>query len=285
MREMSRRKPGLFAVLVTLAHFGLGAAAALAAPLVAPWVLPALQPLLVPQIDWANGMLRDYSKPIGDLVFLLSLGVMTAVLLARDGRWRGIGLNRRADWRNALLLCAALFGWVAARVGPTPEWTAAFFVFQAFTALAFWFIRDALFFGVIQRALLPAGALRAVVVAALLYAAPFFGEIVHGGPWMPVLARYGTHVLFGFGLGAVAWRFRTIWPLAIGQAMLVFIFRLDVTVITAAAAAAWGLYLMRHECLAGAKSFAAWLRQVARGDATPTVKLQWSGSEDVRFGA
>ncbi len=253
MRGFAGRRPFAFAVLVTLAVFGLELAIRVAVPRtpvgnVEKWPNDAFEPPVGLAL-----ILSDMRSP--DTLFWALAAVLALGLLVWTG-WLGeAGFNRMSQWRNlhlllfplvvcALTLSGGLFG-----SGP------ASLVSALMIALIAAFGEEMIFRGLLWRALAPAGPVRAVILTSLLSGLLVLGITATEGPWPEAVRLTALAFCGGFTFGALRWRTTSIWP-----AILVHtVFAFAVSIATLGAVAyplmmflstagfvAYGLYLLRN---------------------------------------
>jgi hypothetical protein len=124
------------------------------------------------------------------------------------------------------------------------------------------FQEEAIFRGLLLRALAPRGVLHAVLVSALLFGVIHANSLLVGRDPLFVLAQIIASVLGGIGIGALRVRTNTIWPLIVlhalndfvqftatggieAQHVALYIPMLKVGI--SAVLALYGLYLLRRE--------------------------------------
>lgn len=141
------------------------------------------------------------------LVALLALG-----LLVWLGWWREAGFGWPPRWRNTYLgVLPLLFGLLALASGvrvPGP----LLFIATMLAVLVVTFGEEALFRGLMLRALAPSGLLKAVVATSLLAGTLRFGASTLTGPWPEAIQATVLATCGGFTYAALRWRTASIWP-------------------------------------------------------------------------
>ena len=146
---------------------------------------------------------------LGDLI-LAAIGV---ALLMRLDWWEKAGYTTGIRLKHAPLIILPLaFALLPLGTGIQVTAPAAILAFAALTLIV-GFAEETFFRGLILTSLLPAGALRAVVLSSLLFAAPHLLNII-GGLWDPAFTIVDSIAAFGLGITFAAIRLRTgsIWP-------------------------------------------------------------------------
>ena len=196
LRDCAARRPLAFAVLLTLAAMAVGLGGA---------------PLLARYPAW----FETYPLSVNDaLQALLAVALLTGL-----GWWRAAGFTRPARWRAlhvlwlpALLALVPLAGIVASG---TPVTGAATIAAIALTTFLVGFQEEALYRGLILRALLPGGVRRAVFVSALLFGLAHLAGLALGRHPLLVLVQVAYTAGVGICFAAIRLRTGTIWPLVI----------------------------------------------------------------------
>ena len=139
--------------------------------------------------------------------------LLAGLLLTRLRWWRESGFNEPPRWRNSHLL------WVPLLVGALPLFGGvsipgpAFFASVLLAAFLAAFADEALYRGVMWRALVPTGLVRAVLLTALLSGALHFaGLVVLSRPWPEAFLLATLTTCGGFTYAALRWRTASIWP-------------------------------------------------------------------------
>jgi len=202
MTRIANQRPLVFAVALTGALMLLNLATLVAMRLFAPSV-PLEQvdvPLLLAQT-------------------LLALGLLQALHW-----WREAGFNRPSEWRNLRLLIfpTALYLLLIPMVQsalPTP----GRMVMLAIVTLLIGIHEEVIYRGIIVRALLPTGALRAALWSGLLFGLIHILSFAVGRDPLFATSQVVASILGGFGLAALRIRTNTIWPLILLHALNDFI--------------------------------------------------------------
>lgn len=155
-----------------------------------------------------------------DLPIMLLNAIIAAVLLHMLGWWRAAGFNAPSRWRNLHLLVLPVLLLVGPSVAVGLEIPAAGKVAAlAVVTLLIGFQEEAIFRGVLLRALAPKGIMRAVLISALLFGVIHANSLLVGRDPIFVLAQIVSSTLGAIGLGALRVRLQTIWPLVILHAV------------------------------------------------------------------
>ncbi len=196
---------------------------------------------------------------LGDLI----LAVIGVVLLTRLDWWEKAGYTTGIRLKHAPLIVLPLaFALLSLGTGIQVTAPIAILAFAALTLLI-GFAEETFFRGLILTTLLPTGAIRAVVLSSLLFAAPHLLNII-GGLWDPVFTIIDSIAAFGLGITFAAIRIRTgsIWPIAGIHALFDFTSLISLGGITVSAQSpqalvttlgigfvfvAYGLFLLRNE--------------------------------------
>jgi uncharacterized protein len=155
-----------------------------------------------------------------DLPILLLNAVVAMVLLSMLGWWRAAGLNAPSQWRNLHLLLVPLLlllgpTLLARPELPAPGKIAALIV----VTLLIGFQEEAIFRGVLIRALSPRGVLQAVLISAFMFGIIHANSLLVGRDALFVAAQIISSTLGAIGLGAIRVRINSIWPLVFVHAL------------------------------------------------------------------
>lgn len=254
MRRLPDRRPLLFSVLVTLLLFG----ATFPCRAVFPGEGPAGNIGKLPQetFEPPEGLgliLSDMKSP--DFLFWALATLLGLALLGWAGWWGDAGFDRPSRWRNMrllafpLLVCAlALSGGV---FGSGPASLVSAFLAVLVAALG----EEIIFRGLLWRALIPKGPLRAVILTSLLAGLLVLGRTATEGPWPEAVRLAALTFCGGFTYGALRWRTTSIWPAIIAHTAFAFAigistlgtvaFRLLILLSTLGFVV-YGLYLLRN---------------------------------------
>jgi uncharacterized protein len=175
--------------------------------------------------------------------------------------WKRSGYSTLGDRHDFILyllpIGIALISVVEGITIPAPSMILLFIVFS----LVVGFAEETFFRGLILPTLLPVGIWRAVLVSAILFAAPHLLNAV-GGIWDPLFTVADSVAAFGIGIAFAALLIRTgsIWPLIGIHALVNFTAllslgslsipaqspgQLAVTIVVGVAMAVYGTYLIR----------------------------------------
>lgn len=244
LRPFATRRPEWFAVLTSLAYMLPPLTLRLLAPQAAS-VAATANPLQVAQMAWVV--------------------LVPATLLSGLGWWSLAGFTRRSTWRSLIPFLPLIVLYMGSMVAlpilfGVASHSLGYFVLVAVAALAVGFGDEATFRGVVLQALLPRGAMRAVVFSSVLYGAQYLGTIAAGVD--PVLVGVQAVHMLGIGVAfaALVVVTGTIWPLvfitAVGQtATLILpegtsspdIFTIAFELVMGALAAAYGIWLLHRQ--------------------------------------
>jgi membrane protease YdiL (CAAX protease family) len=168
-------------------------------------------------ITIAGSILVDLVAPESDQVLrrLPVVLVLLAVSLiaARRIGWTRVGAGRPSTWRQTLWLIApALLAVVPLAWGwsPDPSTLAALVVGYAATGV----YEELWFRGVVLRAALPLGVVRAAALTAVLFGASHLANILFGQNVAVTVAQAVGATAFGFGYAVLRLRTRAVWFLA-----------------------------------------------------------------------
>jgi membrane protease YdiL (CAAX protease family) len=253
MRSLSYRRPLLFSVLVTLVLFGVTFACRAVFPGGPVRNIAKLPQKAFEPPEGLGLILSEMKSP--DFLFWALATVLGLVLLAWTGWWGDAGFTRPSRWRNMrllafpLLVCVLTLSGGVFGSGPTSLASTFFAVLVA--ALG----EEIIFRGLLWRALIPKGPVRAVILTSLLAGLLVLGRSATDGPWPEAVRLAALTVCGGFTYGALRWRTTSIWPaviahtafaFAIGTATLgTLAFRL-VILLSTLGFVAYGLYLLRN---------------------------------------
>jgi uncharacterized protein len=253
VRSSARRHPFAFSVLVTLAVFGLDLASRAALPRTPVGNTAKLpQKAFEPPVG-LDLILSDMKSP--DTLFWAMATMLALGLLVWTGWWREAGFNRASRWRNlhlllfpllisALTLSGGLFG-------SGPASLASAFL----TALVAAFGEEIVFRGLLWRALVPAGPVRAVILTSLLSGLLVLGMNATDGPWPEAVRLTVLTFCGGFTWGALRWRTTSIWPVIMIHTVFAFAVSIAtlgtvtyplMMLLSTLGFVAYGLYLLRN---------------------------------------
>ena len=248
LQQFVARRPLAFAVLLSLPAFVVN-------------LVDRLVFWMRPDLEWNLGLMT-----IGEA----AVSLLAIVLLMSLGWWREAGFNGPKHWRALhVLWLPALIAALPALNLINPEWNGVLhstgtIALMAIGTFLIGFEEEARFRGLMLRALLPAGQLRAFLLASLLFGLSHIGNLVVGKHPLFVLAQLIMTIGSGLCFTAIRLRIGTIWPLIIVHALndfLPMVFNPEVILSGAAPSigfvifavslgvlfGGYGLFLMRHE--------------------------------------
>jgi uncharacterized protein len=253
VRRFASSRPIAFSALVTLVLFAFDLASRAVFPRTPVGNIGKLpQKAFEPPVG-LELILSDMKSP--DTLFWALTAVLALVLLAWTGWWREAGFNRPSQWRNLrlllfpLLVCALTLSGGLFGSGP------ASLVSAVITALVAAFSEEVAFRGLLWRALVPAGPVRAVILTSLLSGLLILGRTATEGPWPEAVRLTALTFCAGFTYGALRWRTTSIWPVilihtafafAIGIATLGAVTYPLMMLLSTLGFVAYGLYLLRN---------------------------------------
>jgi membrane protease YdiL (CAAX protease family) len=253
MRRFAQQRPFFFSALITLLLFGVTFASRT--------VLPS-----APVGNIAKLPQKSFEPPVGLRLILSNMKspeplfwaltiLLALVLLVGVGWWRDAGFTRISRWRNMrlllfpLLVCALTLSGGVFISGPAALASAFLTVLVATLG------EDILFRGLLWRALVQKGPVRAAILTSVLAGLLVFGRTATDGPWPEAVRLAALTFCGGFTYGALRWRTTSIWPVilvhtafafAVGIATLgTFRFQL-VILLSTVGSVAYGLYLLRN---------------------------------------
>jgi uncharacterized protein len=253
MSRFAGRHPFAFSVLVTLALFGLDLASRAVFPRTPVGDIAKLPQKAFEPPEGLDLILSDMKSP--DALFWALSTVLGLGLLAWTGRWPEAGFNRLSRWKNLrlllfpLLVCALTLSGGVFGSGP------ASLVSAFLTALVATFGEETIFRGLLWRAHVPAGPIRAVILTSLLSGLLVLGGTAMDGPWPEAVRLTALTFCGGFTYGALRWRTTSIWPVilihtvfafAVGIATLGTVTYPLVMLLSTLGFVAYGLYLLRN---------------------------------------
>lgn len=187
-----------------------------------------------------------------------------ALLLWLMGWWREAGFNGPKEWQSMRLHWIGLVLPLAAILILGIHVTEpAKLAGLALTTIVIGIQEEMIFRGLAMRALLPGGALRAVLITSLLFGVMHIGNLFGGADLTYTLVQVLASVMGAIGLGAIRVRTKTVWGLILLHAIndfTMFITRDEVNVTQAQSTfylvgkiayclvmLGYGLYLLRGE--------------------------------------
>jgi uncharacterized protein len=249
--------------------------------------------MLVLQAIVVLGLLASHLLGVAPIALDLPMMVvncLVAIALISTLRWwSDTGFNAPSKWRNLHLL---LFP-VLLLLGPTllvgPEFpTGGKMIALVVVTLLIGFQEEAIFRGVLLRALMPRGVMQAVVISALLFGVIHANSLLVGRDPVFVGAQILASFLGAIGLAALRLRLNSIWPLVLLHALNDFLQFSAAGGMEAQQVAAWlpllkiaisgtlavyGLYLLRGY----------WAQRPTQPAASPLVPLPDDAVGRVRY--
>jgi membrane protease YdiL (CAAX protease family) len=220
VRRFAGRHPFIFSVLVTLVLCGLDLASRAALPRTPVGNIAKLPQKAFEPPEGLGLILYDMKSP--DTLFWALATVLALGLIVWTGWWSEAGFNRVSQWRNLRLLLFPLL--VSALTlsggvfGSGPASLASAFL----TALVATLGEDIVFRGLLWRALVPAGPVRAVILTSLLSGLLVLGKNGTDGPWPEAVRLMALTFCGGFTWGALRWRTTSIWPVILTHTVFAF---------------------------------------------------------------
>ena len=220
MRRFAGSHPFIFSALVTLALVGLDLASRTALPRTPVGNIAKLpQKAFQPPVGLGL-ILSDMKSP--DILFWALATVLALGLIVWTGWLSETGFNRASQWRNLRLLLFPLL--VSALTlsggvfGSGPASLASAFL----AALVATFGEEVVFRGLLWRALVPAGPVRAVILTSALSGLLVLGKNATEGPWPEAVRLTALTFCGGFTWGALRWRTTSIWPVILTHTVFAF---------------------------------------------------------------
>ncbi len=211
MRTFIVRYPLAFSLLLTLALFGLLSISRVALPTTAISSVAEIPP---EALDRPSGIERALAVvATSENLFWALATVLAVVLLARLGWWREAGFNEPSRWRNLHLLLFPLLVGALGLLGGIRSLEPALLAPALLGMLVATFGEEALYRGVLWRALAPkTEVIQVVVRTSLLYGALELGRLASAGPWPEAVYLTVLATCAGFTYAALRWRTASIWP-------------------------------------------------------------------------
>ena len=147
----------------------------------------------------------------GNLLWVL-VSVLAVGLIAWFGWWSEAGFAWPPRRRNLRLLAFPLLVGVLALSDGVRVAGAWIFLATLLSVLVATLGEEALFRGLMLRALTPSGLLRAVIVTSALAGALQFGASTLTGPWPEAVLASVLATCGGFTYAALRWRTASVWP-------------------------------------------------------------------------
>lgn len=210
MKGFAGRHPIVFSLLVALTLYGLLVLSRAAAPTAPVGDVGDLTPEQIRQpteLEQAISSVRNV-----ETLYLVSALTLAAALLTGLGWWRDAGFNRPSRWSNLVLLWFPLLVISLTLSGGVrfsgPFLLAATVLVVLLTTLG----QELVFRGVLWRALVQAGLVKAVVITSLLGGLLTLARTTASGPWPEAVYLTATATCGGFTYAALRWRTASIWP-------------------------------------------------------------------------
>jgi membrane protease YdiL (CAAX protease family) len=253
VRRFASRHPYLFSVLITLILFGLTFASRRAFPSTPVGNISKLPQKAFEPPTGLDLILTDMKSP--DVLFWALALLLALGLLVWLGWWREAGFNRPSQWRNLRLLWFPLLVGALTLSGgvfiPGPASLTSTFL----TVLLATFGEEIVFRGLLWRALVPTGPVRAVILTSLLSGLLILGRTATDGPWPEAARLTALTICGGFTYGALRWRTTSIWPVILIHTA--FSFSVDIAtlgtvtyplmmLLSTLGFVAYGFYLLRN---------------------------------------
>jgi len=252
VRRLAYRRPLVFSLALTLVLFGLTVVSRIVLPTAPVGNIEELpEGAFQPPSGFAliSSEMRNPDTLFWSLTILLALG-----LLARMGWWREAGFNRPSHWRNLRLLWYPLLVSALALVSGLFVSGLASLVSALLVVLVATFGEELVYRGVVWRAIVPTGPVRAMVFTSLLSGALVLGRTGTDGPWPEAVRLTALAVCGGFTYAALRWRTTSIWPVILVHTASAFAADIAtlgtitypiVMVLSTLGFVAYGLYLLR----------------------------------------
>ncbi len=219
MKTFPARHSLIFSLLILVTLFCLTFLSRAILPSAIVGSVSGLSPGALSQPSGLGGAFKSL-KTADNLFWVLSI-LLAAALLSWLRWWREAGF-RRSRRRNWYLLIPPLALCTLALSGGIQSPSAGLLVTQLIVMLLATFGEEIIFRGVLWKALIPTGPIRAMFATSLLSGALQLGRVLSDGPWPE--AVYVTLLAFcgGFTWAALRFRTRSIWPAFIVHTTLVF---------------------------------------------------------------
>ena len=213
VKAFVERHPLVLSLLLAASSFGIAvfSVATSRKPVVSDVEEVAPADLVLPtEGEQAFNILWSTGNLFWILVALLALG-----LLAWVGWLREAGFNWPPRWRNTHLLAFPLLVGVLALSDGIRVPGLWIFLATLLTVLVATLGEEALFRGLMLRALAPSGLVKAVILTSLLAGALQFGASTLTGPWPEAILATVLATCGGFTYAALRWRTASIWPVLV----------------------------------------------------------------------
>jgi membrane protease YdiL (CAAX protease family) len=220
MKGFITRRPLTFSLLLTLALFALAFVSSIIVPETVVSNVADLPPeLKLPLSDQQRGL---YAIISFQTLFRMLAALLVVTLVTRLGWWREAGFNRPWRWRNLHLLWFPLLVGALTFSGGVQVSGPVFLVSVLFGAVVTAFAEESLYRGVVWRALVCMGLIRAVLTTSLLYGALYFGVSMLAGPWPEAVVLTIPATCGAFMYAALRWRTASVWPAVLVHAVFSF---------------------------------------------------------------
>lgn len=220
MRRFAHRRPLIFSLTLTLVLFGLVIFSRLVFPR-AP--VGDIEKLPEEAFESPSGLALISSEMRSPDTLFWALAILLALgLLARAGWWREVGFNRPSQWRNLRLLWFPLLVSALALTSGIFVSGPASLVSALLIVLVATFGEELIYRGVVWRALVPSGPVRAMVLTSLLSGALVLARTGTDGPWPEAVRLTALAVCGGFTYAALRWRTTSIWPVILVHTAFAF---------------------------------------------------------------
>ncbi|MEZ4869503.1 MAG: CPBP family intramembrane glutamic endopeptidase [Caldilineaceae bacterium] len=156
----------------------------------------------------AQRFFPDYQP---EFIALIALAILLAVTLTGLGWWRATGFNGPAAWQRlplAWIPIVIVLGLPFLRGLKPSDGNTLLYLLIGYALTGF--REEGLMRGIVMRVLQPTGAVRSVVISALLFGLMHIGNLLYRNPAIVVAQMVGAFV-HGIGLGAIRLRTNTIW--------------------------------------------------------------------------
>jgi membrane protease YdiL (CAAX protease family) len=161
----------------------------------------------------ARALVPDIEPQAAALAALVVETLLVLLLLAGLGWWREVGLNGPSAWRDPALFLVPLALVLLPLVAGIKPIDGATLGFLLVGYLLTGFTEEVFARGILLRVLRPEGAIRSVVVAALLFGMLHLANVVIRGNPAIIAAQAVGAATFAIGYGALRLRTNTLVPL------------------------------------------------------------------------
>ena len=218
MKAFVERHPLVLALLLAASSFGIAVFSVFTSKQPVISNVDDLAPaVFVPPTDREQALTLVFST--GNL-FWFTVALLAVGLLVWLGWLREAGFGWPPRWRNFHLLAFPLFFGVLALSGDVRVPGVWLSLATLLTVLVATFSEEALFRGLMLRALTPSGLLKAVVLTSLLAGMLRFGASTLTGPWPEAIQATVLATCGGFTYAALRWRTASLWPVLLLHAFV-----------------------------------------------------------------